>query len=254
MGDFLLESARTDDAGAYWDLDGLIHFGYGHGGSGIAVFLDYLYAAAGDERYLALAGRALDYEMANHERIERRVIWYSFKGARVSSPKSPHMRHGTAGVGTALIRHYALTGEQRYREFVEVCAYTVADRFTNKLWFDYGLSGYGEFLLDMYQFTGEERYLNNCFYLAEAILPHRMPKNGGYAFLGGDMLRIECDFGMGSAGIGLFLHRLLHPETSRFLMLDDLLRQHLAVTSPIEQGTVSLGREMLSPAVPALFG
>lgn len=254
MGEFLAQTAHSEDAGSYWNLDGLIHFGYGHGGSGVAVFLDYLYAATGDERYLTLASRALDYEIANHERIERRVIWFSFKGARVSSPKSPHMRHGTAGVGTALIRHYVLTGEQRYRDFVEVCAYTVADRFTNKLWFDYGLAGYGEFLLDMYQFTGDARYLNSCFYLAEAILPHRMPKNGGFAFLGGDMLRIGCDFGMGSAGIGLFLHRLLHPETPRFLLLDELLQEQLAVTPPRAVGGMTMPEHDIGTTAPALVG
>jgi hypothetical protein len=99
----------------------------------------------------------------------------------------------------------------------------VAIRHTNKLWLNYGLSGFGEYLLDMYRLMGERRYLNTAFHLAEAILPHRIEKPEGIAFAAEELFRISCDLGGGSAGIGLFLHRLLRPEQPRFLMLDELL-------------------------------
>jgi hypothetical protein len=75
----------------------------------------------------------------------------------------------------------------------------------------------------MFHYLSDETYLNTAYYLAEAILPHAIRKPEGTAFAGSELLRISCDFAMGSAGIGWFLHRLLHPEGSRLFLRDSLL-------------------------------
>jgi len=62
-------------------------------------------------------------------------------------PLLPHTRFGAAGVGTAMIRMYAATGERRFRHMAELCAFTASNRLGNKLWQDYGLSGLGELLV-----------------------------------------------------------------------------------------------------------
>ena len=222
-GRHLLRTQKLDADGGYWEHEDSIALGYGHGQSGIATFLIYLDAVSPGDGFLDAAVRAVDFEIAHREQIDDEVLWFPTVDAAPHDPKSPHMRHGSAGVGTAVLRAWAATGEERFRRFADVCALSVAHRLTNKLWHDYGLAGYGEYLLDMYDFTGDDNYRNNAFYLAEGILPYRLERDGGIAFPAEGLLRVTTDFSAGTAGIGIFLHRLVHPGTPRFLMLDDLL-------------------------------
>lgn len=233
----LADSACGDSCEAWWDQQGGAPLGLGHGASGIATFLTYLGMATGDDEWIALARRGLNFEIRHKQENASRLIWFSTVNARASGPKSPHMRHGTAGVGSAILRYARATGDASMRDFAEVCAHSVTSRFTNKLWHDYGLSGYGEFLLDMYQAYGDERYRNHAFNLAQALLVHRMDREGGHAFPGSELLRISCDFGMGSAGIGVFLFRLLNPTTPRYLMLDELFEQPPRSGAPAREST-----------------
>lgn len=46
VGNWFLETAVDGDEGIWWEADGIIPLGYGHGGSGVAAFLDHLYALA----------------------------------------------------------------------------------------------------------------------------------------------------------------------------------------------------------------
>jgi hypothetical protein len=77
----------------------------------------------------------------------------------------------------------------------------------------------GDFLLDMHDLTGEQRFLNSANKAAQAIAHYRVEHNGA-AFPGELLSRLCCDYGTGSAGIALFLNRLLGRQGSDF-MLDD---------------------------------
>jgi hypothetical protein len=137
-----------------------------------------------------------------------------------------------------LLRAYALTGDRELRDWAERCAASVAERFTNKIWLDFGLAGYGELLLDCHTFLGDEKYWNAAFHLAEALLLHRIPREEGYAFAGQDHYRICCDYGWGSAGIGMFFQRLLEPSTPRLLMIDSLLKARAAEGILLNPGSI----------------
>jgi serine/threonine protein kinase len=243
IGEHLARTAKIDGDGASWESNGIVALGFGHGQSGIATFLAYLNAARPDERVLSLAAAAMDFELAQRQELGNKLLWFAQTHARLSGPKSPHMRYGTAGIGSALLRVHAVTGEPRLRHFAEMCGYSVALRFTNKIWQDYGIAGYCEYLLDMYTFLGDENYLNNAYYVAEALLPYRLFKPEGIAFPGSELLRISCDYGLGSAGIGMFLHRLLNPQVARFLMLDEMLLAG-GRAQPVELVQASRGREV----------
>ncbi|WP_424851791.1 hypothetical protein [Streptomyces sp. SAI-170] len=82
-----------------------------------------------------------------------------------------------------------------------------------------GLSGIGEFMLDMYVFTGEERYRRNAFDIAETLLWFRIEGEDGTAFPGRWLTRISHDYATGSAGVGLFLSRLVRPHPRHFVDL-----------------------------------
>jgi hypothetical protein len=133
------------------------------------------------------------------------------------------MEYGSAGVGCVALRAYALTREPKYLEWAWNCARALCERYTNKTWYSYGLAGFGHYFLDLHRFLGDENCLDTAFYLAEALLPHRIAMPGGTAFAGSELSRISCDFGMGSAGIGWFLLRLLEPARPHPFFPDELL-------------------------------
>ncbi len=85
-----------------------------------------------------------------------------------------------------------------------------------------GLAGLGDFMLDMHELTGEAKYLESAVKVGEGIMQFRVERGQGVAFPGDMLSRLCCDYGTGSAGIGLFFNRLLHKHKSDF-MLDCLL-------------------------------
>ncbi|WP_167284895.1 class III lanthionine synthetase LanKC [Marilutibacter alkalisoli] len=223
VGDRLIETSIRTPEGVCWRTESDILLGLGEGQSGVALFLSYLGKAAGDQRYLQYASDALDFEIAHSIESGGELLWQPRVDARPGEAKSPHTWFGASGVGSACLRHYRATGEERFLRIAERCAHTAgASRFTNKMWQVEGIAGFGEFMLDMHQLLGEENYRNAAFHLAEALIPHRIERKNGVAFAGSDHYRICCDFGRGSAGIGIFLQRLF-AGGPRLLMLDHLL-------------------------------
>jgi serine/threonine protein kinase len=222
VGHYLLKTAKLDFSGYYWENNKEVYYGFGHGASGIATFLLYLYLAEGSSCFLETARRGLDFDLNKGVLINDRLVWVRSQ-SETGGPKYPHWRFGTAGVGAALIRFYAATGEQRYKDLAETCARSCTSKYSNKIWQTYGLAGHGELLLDMYQFLGDEKYLDQAYELTKGILLYRIDKTDGVAFPGLELLRISCDYGTGMAGTGIYLHRLLDPHLPRVFMIDHLL-------------------------------
>jgi serine/threonine protein kinase len=209
-GEALLYRAGSDESGYFWEnVDGEVYYGYAHGGSGISMFLLYLYHATKENRYLDYAVGGLDYEIAKGEKQEDYTVWFR---SRTDNLISPYWRYGSAGIGSVLIRFYAMLSEDRYRIIAEEAAKYVATKYAVFPGQFVGLSGMGEFLIDLYFFTGEEKHLESARRLAEGVLLYTIKKPKGVAFPGEELLRISTDFGTGSAGIGLFLSRLINPR------------------------------------------
>lgn len=234
VADHLLRTAGSDEHGLFWNHRGIVNFGLGHGQSGVAIFLLSAHAALADKALLQAAERALNFELAHSKERDNVILWHEHRGVN-AGPLLPYTRWGTAGVGAAALRMFAVTGDPRFRRIADRCAHTAAARNSNKFWQDFGLAGCGEFLLDMYRFLGDTNYLHNAYYIASGILPNRIDRTNGIAFAGRDQLRIACDFGMGSAGIGCFLHRLLNPKMPRLLFLDELLTSREQVATSASQ-------------------
>lgn len=215
-GDALIRSAEHHPDGQYWRTrqDGLVHYGFGFGASGIALFLLYLHEATGNDRYRTHACRALEYDIAH--KVESKVGW-QWKRYEDDTVLYPYWIHGSAGIGSVLIRFHQLTGEARYAEL----ARRVADAVTIKYAFVpslfEGLAGIGEFLLDMHIYTGEERYLQDAVDVGATILWFRVNTSHGVAFPGRWLTRLACDYATGAAGIGLFLSRLRRPRSRPFV-------------------------------------
>ncbi|HSM87893.1 MAG TPA: class III lanthionine synthetase LanKC [Candidatus Limnocylindrales bacterium] len=219
-GKTILATAGSDPRGYCWPATDETRLGLAHGSSGIALFLLYLYQATDDRRFLEAGQRALDFDL-NHA-VETRdggYSWPSQSGA--ASPLYPYWRFGSAGIGQAVLRYYAVVKEQRYLNIIEKI-FVDNDRKHAVLPGKFmGLSGTGEFLLDCHTFLGGDRYLTSASKVAEGLMLFQVEHNG-IGFPGDSLARLCCDYGTGSAGAGLFLHRLISGGKCDF-MLDDLL-------------------------------
>jgi serine/threonine protein kinase len=214
LGDSLIARASPSEQGCHWtNTDGPAYFGFAHGSSGIAYFLLNLHLATGDARYLSYARAGVEFEVA-HARIDGdRAVWGRAQGDYL---EAPYWRLGASGVGSVLIRFAAILGERRYRELAEKAANAVVTKYAILPQQFSGLSGIGEFLLDMYVFTGERRYLDDALRLARGVLLYQITRPEGIAFPGEELMKICADYGTGSAGVGLFLLRLLEPSGRLF--------------------------------------
>lgn len=191
-----------------------------HGASGIALFLLYLYQVTGDERFLSRGREMLETDLAaGISTLDRGLSWKA--GRRSTDTLYPYWRYGSAGIGAAVVRYEKVLGDGSYRDALERI-FVDTDRKHALLPGRFaGLAGIGDFLLDAWEFTGEDKYLRSAHQVARGVMRFSVTREG-IAFPGDSLSRLSCDYGTGSAGIALFLNRLMGRQGSDFL-LDELL-------------------------------
>ena len=217
-GDHLVRTAERDPNGAFWrDADdedeNLIRLGFAHGGSGIALFLLYLWQVTDDLRYRRLAQEALEFEIAQGKKQGDSLVW----GVTTQDEGNrPYWLRGGGGVATTLIRFATALKDDRYLDLAHSAARGCAAFFSVAPHLFEGLASMGESLLDMFLATGEPWYLQAAQQKAAQILLFRIYRSEGTAFPGRYLMRISHDYGVGGAGIGLFLHRLAGLKPRKF--------------------------------------
>lgn len=229
-GNHLLQISLHTAAGRYWQNLNEVRVGYAHGASGISLFLLYLYLATGDECFLLAGQQGLEFDLSQAcPTKDGGLSWPDTAGSK--SPLYPYWRTGSAGIGIALLRFYRLMGTDRYRSILEKIFIDVDRKYAVSPGLFSGMAGLGEFLLDMYEFSGERKYCESAHTVAKGIMHFRVERNG-IAFPGESLDRLCCDMGTGSAGVALFLSRLLDGTSGAF-MLDSLFTSKMAeVRSP----------------------
>ncbi|MEM9664972.1 MAG: class III lanthionine synthetase LanKC [Bacteroidota bacterium] len=214
IGDALLGRAASTPTGIRWsDAEGQSYIGYAHGGSGAAHFLLELYAATDEPRFLDAARKALDAELAfgRPDPTDDSLSWPMEENGETIYP---YWRYGSAGIGNVALRFYDHLGEEPYLTYARKAARECMRTFTALPNLFDGMAGLGEFLIDMYRATREETYLDAAWGL-QGITLFGTQLDGGIAFPGQALLRHSVDLATGSAGVGFFLYRLLHPDASR---------------------------------------
>ena len=222
-GNYLLEKLEEDERGCFWRADdGRIPLGYAHGQSGVSLFLLYLYLAGGEEGFLDVGIKAMDFEMSNATPSMKgeSISWMKFAGE--GYVVYPYLKVGAAGVGMSMLRYYRLLGEKKYRDMLEKIYIDTTRKYTLFPGMFSGLSGLGEFLLDLHRVTKESHHFDAAYRVATGISLFKIEKKQGLAFPGDLLRRISCDYGTGSAGVGHFLYRLTHREEEGAFNLDRL--------------------------------
>jgi len=219
-GESVLGSARDDEGLLSWpDEKATVRVGYARGASGVALFLLHLHQATGQARWLDAGRRALEFDLRHAVDIDGRL---TFPRTTESTIRSPYLHTGTAGVAATTLRYLKATGDEALRERLVRMIPDVSRRYTINPGLFNGLAGLGNVLLDCRDIRGDQDYGLEARAVAGAILRYRVRRPGGVAFPGDGLFRLSTDFATGSAGIALFLHRLVNGGPDFNLTLPDL--------------------------------
>jgi hypothetical protein len=203
-------------------LAGTTSYGFAHGNAGIATFLLYAGTATGEAAFTALALESLDALLPFAVDVGGAAYWPSGAGDDAEE-LWPHWCSGSSGIGTALIRAFAVTGNRRYRRAAEGAAAAVLrERWRSSAVQCHGLAGDAELLLDLGSFTGEPRFAALALVAAEALELKRRADDNFTVFADDTGSGVDAGFGVGIAGVGSYLSRLVSGGP-RLLLLDELL-------------------------------
>ncbi|MCG7534092.1 class III lanthionine synthetase LanKC [Pseudoalteromonas sp. OOF1S-7] len=201
----------------YKNLDGQPYSGLLHGNAGIALFFLRLYQITQNEEDLRRATCCLQFEIDRGERINNELVWRKNYNEKTTYP---YFQFGSAGLGCVLIRFYSVTQEQRYLTLAKEIALATQGKFCIYPGAFIGMSGIGTFFLDLYQATGEARYHQEAHSIAYRISLYQCAVGEGVAFPGDKLAGLTTDYATGTAGVGLFLSRLLAQGQGGELFLD----------------------------------
>ncbi|MFE9499824.1 lanthionine synthetase LanC family protein [Streptomyces collinus] len=220
--DSVLAAARHEGDHWHWpipqELDSKVAgsnvYGFAHGVAGVGAFLLAVSQAAiqtgqpRTERYLhAALGAGRTLADAAHVQ-ERGAAWPSAIGGEVD-PDAGYWCGGAPGIGTFLIRLWAVTRQQHFADLAEQAATTaMIDPWGTRVpGACCGLSGAGHFLLDMAEYTQQDHYRADAEAIAHVIHTQRTVHGN---------LHLICDpdesagYAQGSAGVLDFLLRIRH--------------------------------------------
>jgi lantibiotic modifying enzyme len=206
-----LNTAVKDEAGWSWPVadEKKMPLGFGYGASGIALFLLMVGRVTGDERFLEAARQAFEFDFAHRFDTTRGWVWPANIGDNIVVP---YWGSGSAGIGGVALRLYRYLGDERYLDIANTIAEATFAKWTIHTGLLSGLTGIAEFMLDCHLHIGRPEYLERAYDIARTLLLYRIYRPQGVAYPDRWLQRISNDVAAGSAGVGLFFHRLLQPE------------------------------------------
>lgn len=228
--DQLIGSAVEEPGGLIWGtpaafdsrLAGGRYFGFAHGTAGVGYTLLAAALATGRSDCLELATRAGETLLAHAWMDDGAANWPA--GPENDTTTAPYWCHGSAGIGSFLIRLHRATGDDRFEKLAHMSAQAVMENsWRGVLGQCHGLAGTGEFLLDMAAVVDGPRYRTQAHQLARIIFASRANRDGRVVFPdeeGG----LSASWADGVSGILAFLLRLRY-ASPRLWMVDSLLEQ-----------------------------
>lgn len=221
--DRLAAAAQPEPSGASWPVPaeavseeaGKRYLGFAHGTSGIGCFLLAAEAVSRRSEHLELAVAAGELLVAHAVTVGHAAQW----PAQTSNvPTAPYWCHGSAGIGSFLIRLWQRTGDKRFGDLARGAAHAVVERASRAALAQcHGLAGNGDFLLDMADATGDPAYRAMAQDLARLIASERAHRAGHVVFPNeyGD---VSTSWSDGSAGILAFLLRTHHTDSRHWMI------------------------------------
>ncbi|MGW0122549.1 class IV lanthionine synthetase LanL [Streptomyces sp. NPDC003327] len=214
-GEAAAEGAAKGEAGAASAEAGKRYLGFAHGTAGIGCFLLAASAVSGRADHRELAVEAGEQLVAAAVRVGEAAQW---PAQAPDVPTAPYWCHGSAGIGTFLVRLWQATGDDRYGDLARRSTLAVAERASRAaLTQCHGLAGNGDFLLDVAEATGDPVHRAVAEDLARLLLCEGAHRNGHLVFPNeyGD---VSTSWSDGSAGILAFLLRTRHTDPRHWMV------------------------------------
>lgn len=131
--DRLAAAARFEPSGVSWPVPaeavskeaGKRYLGFAHGTAGIGCFLLAASAVSKRQEHLDLAVAAGEYMVANVVMVGEAAQW---PAQATDAPTAPYWCHGSAGIGSFLLRLWQTTGDDRFGELARHAAQAVLER------------------------------------------------------------------------------------------------------------------------------
>ncbi len=223
VADRLAAAARREPSGVSWPVPaeavveeaGKRYLGFAHGTAGIGCFL--LEAASvtknPEHRELALAAGEL---LVTHAVTVGDAAQWPAQATDV--PTAPYWCHGSAGIGSFLVRLWRATGDARFRDLAVGGTRAVVERASRAAVTQcHGLAGNGDFLLDMAEATGDPAHRARAEELARLIVCERSHR-GRHVVFPNEYGDVSTSWSDGSAGILAFLLRVRHTEPRHWMV------------------------------------
>lgn len=205
--DHIKPKLRRDRGGYCYDNMEAVYHGLAHGAAGIGHFMLQLHRATGQAQHLEVAKGLLDFELASAEKDAWGQV--AFRRSTEENLHYPYFRIGSTGIGAVALRFHEALGDDRYLEIARRIARSLAGGYsvfpTNLA----GMVGIGNFFVDMHRRTEEPGYMEEARRFVDRVMLFAIEKPSGIVFPGEELVRISVDYGTGSAGTGMFLHRIV---------------------------------------------
>ncbi|MFS0697521.1 class IV lanthionine synthetase LanL [Streptomyces nitrosporeus] len=221
--DRLTAAARREPSGMSWAVPaeavseeaGKRYLGFAHGSAGIGYFLLAAATVTEREEHMEAAVQAGEHLLAHVVHTGAAAQW---PAQATDVPTAPYWCHGSAGIGSFLIRLWQVTGDDRFGDAARQGVLAVTERASRAaLTQCHGLAGNGDFLLDMAEATGDPTYHALAGDTARLVLAERAHRHGHVVFPNeyGD---ISTSWSDGAAGILAFLLRVRHTDPRHWMV------------------------------------
>ncbi|MEU2508406.1 class IV lanthionine synthetase LanL [Streptomyces sp. NPDC007863] len=221
--DRLAGAARREGSGVSWPVPaeavaqeaGKRYLGFAHGSSGIGCFLLAAASVTGRPDHRELAVAAGEHLVAHAVDVGGAAQWPSQTG---DVPTAPYWCHGSAGIGSFLVRLWRATGDDRYGDLARAAGRAVVERASRAaLTQCHGLAGNGDFLLDLADATGDPVHRARAGDLARLLVAERSVR-GGHVVFPNEYGEVSTGWSDGSVGILAFLLRVRHTQPRHWMV------------------------------------
>ncbi|OIJ42542.1 class III lanthionine synthetase LanKC [Massilia timonae] len=217
LAETLIEQARENERGIYWEEDGQVWIGFGYGQSGVALFLLRLSQVTGETKWRTMGKKALQYDMSWGRELEPGNLTVP-ANADDAVTYEHYIEEGSAGIIKVAIR-YGMWGND-----LDGFIGDIDRKYASFAGLIFGLAGFADVLIDAYRYTSDEKYLAMADTSLQGIIDLYLLKyEDGYATPGENLFRITCDYATGVAGVMRTFHRRVNPSEDEFC-LDELDR------------------------------
>jgi serine/threonine protein kinase len=225
----LLDSAREDHRGLYWEADDLVHVGYGYGQTGVALFFLRLHQISGRDDLLSIGKRALQFDLSYGLVIQPGVM--SFPHTTSEPTMLPYLEEGCAGIAKVAMRYGVWDN-------MDMMLSEVHRKYASFPGLLFGLGSFIDVLTDAYIFSGKEQYLEMAKRPVSGIRSiYLLPQQQGAATPGDGLFRISCDYATGTAGVMRSFYRFIHLDQSDFT-LDECFAPSIDEDNKLQDQTI----------------